>query len=636
MVSRAHLPFVVALLGLAMYIAGPVGRLAVAGIIVLFVPGYLVWSILGSDLRLPRLAAPAVWLTLSLSIVPMAFLWASTLGLRLTPLVLQLQAVGISLLALWTWHRQALRVTAPAWLALILVVILSLVGLTRWLQIRDVALPLWVDSVHHTLLVRVIGETGQIPTSLQPYLPVEQLKYHWGYHTVVAAWRGISRLPLSQAVLWNGQVLNALSALVMYAFAAAVLRSPRAGLLAAGIVGLLSLMPAYYVTWGRYTQLTGLLLLPMLIVTSMALAEHHKFSWRLLMITALLLAGLMLVHYRVLVFYAAFMLPYGLLLLVRWPVLFARSILRLVLVVVLAVMLISPWAMLMIESALVPVVQSPTRLIGSTSYNSFEWTLLLAGNNRQLMVLAGLGGLIGVFLQRWRVIVIVLWVGTMLLIANPTVIGVPASWFINNHSVIITLFLPISLLGAYCIHQVIALLRYMPRTMRPVSGAIVAVLLAMVAVYGTWQLRTVVNPLTDLVTVGDTKAIEWIDAHTTPNARFLVNSTHWLNSSPRGTDAGWWLLPLTGRWVTTPPALYIYGKPEYKQAVEALNQRIGALKPDDLEQLKQIIREERITHIYIGGKNAGPLRSDILLSDSTFAPVYNTDGVTIFEVRQGS
>ena len=37
-----------------------------------------------------------------------------------------------------------------------------------------------------------------------------------------------------------------------------------------------ALMPAYYVTWGRYTQLTGLLLLPALIVLTGLLVERPR------------------------------------------------------------------------------------------------------------------------------------------------------------------------------------------------------------------------------------------------------------------------------------------------------------------------------------------------------------------------
>src|SRR5262249_27555641 len=147
-----------------------------------------------------------------------------------------------------------------------LLAILALTLWTRFKQIEGLALPPWVDSVHHALMIRVAAEHGQVPYSLRPYLPVDQLPYHWGYHVFTAAIMQLSGLPLTQAMLWTGQALNTLQALVAGALAAHLWRRPLAGVVAALVVGLISIMPAYYLSWGRYTQLAGLLLLPPLAV----------------------------------------------------------------------------------------------------------------------------------------------------------------------------------------------------------------------------------------------------------------------------------------------------------------------------------------------------------------------------------
>jgi hypothetical protein len=95
-------------------------------------------------------------------------------------------------------------------------------------------------------------------------------------------------------------------------------------------------------------------------------------------------------------------------------------------------------------------------------------------------------------------------------------------------------------------------------------------------------------------------------------------------------------LPLADRWVTTPPALYVYGTPEYKRSVEGLNRRISQLKATEPDQLKQLIRDERITHVFVGGTNAGPIKPDMLFGDPMFTPLYDENGVTIFAVRASS
>lgn len=640
-------PWLLAGLGAVAWLSGPAGRFFVSGVIVLIVPGWLAWSYLGKAVRLPWLVAPAVWLGLSLSLVPLLFLWAGTLGLRLTPPRLQILGAAVTLLALWRAAAQfrdtppavpfarrlrgrPLGVNNRAWLAGAFVALLGLTAATRAWEIRGLALPLWVDSVHHTLLVRIIGETGSIPTSLEPFLPVDNLKYHWGYHTVVAAWQALAGLPVTTMMLWSGQVLNTLIVLGAYALAASTLRSPLGGLFGGAVAGLLSIMPAYYVSWGRYTQLTGLLILaPLLVATAVAI-ERPRGSWRALLMPATLLAGLMLVHYRVLVFYAAWALPFMLLLLVHRPVYLRVRIGRLLALGVLALLLALPWSAMMIQRALVPVIGSG-RLAGSGDYNTIDLPLLLAGNGLALYIVALFGALVSV--RRWRVLAIGMWIGVLLLIANPQIVRLPPSWLINNHSVVITLFLPVAVLVAAGVLQI---LRWLRRAPRPLGRQLHTAALAGCAglsVFGGWQLREVVNTQTVLALPQDVTAIEWAAANTPPQAHFLVNSLPWLDGAYRGADAGWWLLPLAGRWVSAPPALYIYGSKEYKASVEDFNGRLNALDDADVAGTLRLAREAGITHIYIGGTLSGPLRADVLAGDPGLETVYDHLGVTIFALR---
>jgi hypothetical protein len=93
------------------------------------------------------------------------------------------------------------------------------------------------------------------------------------------------------------QLLNVLTTVMLYAAARVLFASRRAGLLAAAGVGVVSWFPAYFLSWGRYTQMTGVLLaVPALLLL-----------WRLrgqvrpggLIAATLLVAGLALVHVRV-------------------------------------------------------------------------------------------------------------------------------------------------------------------------------------------------------------------------------------------------------------------------------------------------------------------------------------------------
>ena len=191
------------------WLSGPPGRLLVVLPLLLFGPGFLLERALLTSAPLPPFARPTLWLGLSLSAIALIYEWATVLGLPLTPLVLALLAAACGLGVIWRiWSddrpfdtAQGRRPTTDdrassesAWWSVVggqwSVVLLAILALTCWTrvsEIRDLALPNWVDSVHHALMIRVAAERGQAPLSLRPYLPVDQLPYHWGYHVFVAA-----------------------------------------------------------------------------------------------------------------------------------------------------------------------------------------------------------------------------------------------------------------------------------------------------------------------------------------------------------------------------------------------------------------------------------------------------------------
>jgi hypothetical protein len=611
----------------------PLARALVAGI-ALLAPGYLLWVAVARELRLPRLATPAIMIGLSLSVIPLIFLWGNTLGMALSPLVLRLLLLSGVLAAGWVfWRRPAHGRTAP-WLVGGIIFVGGLTLALRLYQIRNVALPLWVDSVHHALLIRIIGETGRYPGSLQPYVDVDQIAYHWGYHVMAATWLAATGLQLPAFMLLSGQVLNALHVLTIYALGAYLLRSPLAGIFAALATGLLSMMPAYYVTWGRYTQLTGLLLLPAAIMLSCRVVEARRRSLPLIVCAAIALAGLILVHYRVLVFYGAFMAAYVSLFVLSHP----RRILsvagRLASVAALSAALVTPWAMALLRQVLLPAARRPESLLSGGGYNAVDWSLVWTTNSQALLVAAGVGLLFALVRRHWRVLAIGLWVGILLLIANPEVIGLRPLWLINNHSVVITLFMPVSLLAGYGARQALGVFEHLsPRRLRRPLRRLELAAFALLGCFGAWQFRDVVNPGTDLAAPADLPALAWAAARTPPDARFLINATPWIEGAYRGTDAGWWLTPLAGRWTSTPPALYAYGSKDYVAAINQRSAAIANLQPGDTQRLDDLIRANHITHVFIGA-SGGPLKPEMFWGRPEFKVVYDRDGVLIFAVGQ--
>ena len=94
-------------------------------------------------------------------------------------------------------------------------------------------------------------------------------------------------------------------------------------------------------------------------------------------------------------------------------------------------------------------------------------------------------------------------------------------------------------------------------------------------------------------------------AQNTPaDARFLINAAPWLDTADRGADGGWWLLPLAGRWTSTPPVLSVYGPPDYVRDVRARNAVVIGYAKGQEQQLYQMLDRERIDYVYLGPRPA--------------------------------
>lgn len=658
-------------------LSGPAGRMVVVLCALLFAPAYLFTNRFPAITQLPLLPRLAVLPGISISLVAIVYAWLTDIGIALTTPVL---VVGFALLlggSGWLLWRSTAARRPPAaplttehravyWgLALLL-------GLTVWLrfyQIRNLVLPNWVDSVHHALLVRIATEQGAVPYSLQPYMPIDNLPYHWGYHVFTAAVVQLSGFSLPLTMLWGGQVLSALHGLTCAGLAVYLWRRPVAALGAAFAVGLLSIMPAYYTSWGRYTQLTGLLLVPALAIVWDRLLLHPRRSS--LATVVVLLAGLSMVHVRVLLLAVPLLVALTLVRGMAMPVrVLPRRLMAAGVAVLSSMLLAAPWLFHLLTA---PDGRS-TQVVGGGSYNAMKDSLLWAGEGRWLValaLLAAFGGLwwwrasavtimlgwvlgmfvlanpplvtyllpaLGAVVLAWAVVnrnVLAAATGGVLLLANPVLVTLPYLALVTNEVAVISVFLPASILiggGGALVYHWLAIRSPVERMIWQPVALIAAVLLVG---WATWQARDVVNMSTTFVTAADLPALEWAAANTPDTARFLINAQPWFPNVDRGSDGGWWLLPLTGRWTSTPPAIYDYGPPEYVDTAHTLSREIATFTLDAPEQparLYEVIEREGITHVYLG-QNAAPVTVDLLRGNAAFAPVYEHNGVTIFAVR---
>ena len=94
-----------------------------------------------------------------------------------------------------------------------------------------------------------------------------------------------------------------------------------------------------------------------------------------------------------------------------------------------------------------------------------------------------------------------------------------------------------------------------------------------------------------------------------------------------------WLLPLAGRWTSTPPAIYDLGPPDYVRETLANTQLVMRFQPGQEPQIYDLIDRERIGYVYLG-PNPAPLTPEAFPVSAGFEKVYDRDGVTIFAVRR--
>jgi len=208
-------------------------------------------------------------------------------------------------------------------------------------------------------------------------------------------------------------------------------------------------------------------------------------------------------------------------------------------------------------------------------------------------------------------------VGLCFLVANLRLLGLADIWLIHNEAVMISLWLPMSLLCGWLVGDILSLLgrglRHLLKQL-PGEGLLSAGLLfvnVVLACWGSWHLVDVLNPVTVLVTPDDLRAIEWVAENTPPEARFLINTGKWMQELRMGTDAGWWLPLLAKRQVTLPSVLYAQSQETYREAVNDLARTVEESKSLDDAALRERLAREGVTHVFVGARGGRLMPKDL-------------------------
>ncbi|MGQ0602655.1 MAG: hypothetical protein ACT4QE_13300, partial [Anaerolineales bacterium] len=603
--------------------------------LVLFAPGLLLLAGLGASFS-TAWARWGVALGVSASMLAIVWLWAAVIGWQLngTLLLMTYGVVGVLMVIITfrRWQRDPTTWPRVTGHDLGMFTLLAAVIVARFLAARDLALPAWVDSSHHALIARVLAEVGYVPPSYSPVLAVDEFTYHFGFHVLAVAFHWLTALPLPDTFLLLGNVLNGLMSLAVYTFTMQVTDRPRAGLAAAFAVGLVSLFPGYYLAWGRYTQLMGLIVLAPLLAAAWRLVSPSPESSRTdvarsILLVAVLTSGLLFVHYRVAFFFATF----------AWVALAAGrrgGWRRMALAALVTLALAGPWLWRLSAKWLLPTLDVPGTLTSPGGYNEFPFDYFDRPLERAWL-LAALLALALKLIQRERAAW--LMAGWLALTSALLNLG-PGSWVVNNNSWAISLFLPGAVLVGWGVDSVwnhcstlFRAERWLHRSASILVSALVIAALSSAAALGLRAQMTMANPTTTLSLAADVPVLEWVRDNTPPEAVFVANSWLWQNDIWAGSDGGAWLVPFAHRTSTIPPVDYAFDN-ELARSVNDFNQRLSRVTNADAPETLALFRGAGVTHVFIGARG-GVLKPEMFVDSPHYQLCFTNGAAWVFEMQ---
>jgi hypothetical protein len=257
----------------------------------------------------------------------------------------------------------------------------------------------------------------------------------------------------------------------------------------------------------------------------------------------------------------------------------------------------------------------------------------------------------------WRrsrpIAIIGLWWFLVFLLANPELLKLPGTGAINNFTVLISLYIPVSIIVSAgliwlffdlktVLNERLDIQSRRKLLATQIPNIIIFMLLTLITILGAQQrINDIQIQNYSLLTRPDIRAVNWIEENISDSSIFLVNSfSAFGGAAIVGTDGGWWLPLLANINSTQPPINYTMEKgpfPDYQQWINTLTEAIrtkGINNPEVLSMLE----ERKITHVYIGQQQGKvgyvePSLSPVkLLTSPYYTPIYNHDRVWIFEV----
>lgn len=633
---------------------GEILVLLLGSTIILTLPGLALLAAAGLWGQWPGLQRWIVAVSASIALYPVLFYgWRFVLaGRPMPPWLLPAALFTCALFLIWREKRrllQLVQLSSLEWVAVI--VVLGAVVTRLWVALAY-PFPAWTDSLHHALLTKLTVEQGNLPSSLEPYFPVPLQMYHLGLYALTSSVMQLTAVPAHTALLWTAQILNALAGIGVYFVLDR--KVGRIGALAGAVaVSFLYHQPAFYVNWGRDTQLASqtILLVAWLVTYETAgawsqgrtEAVARRKLWANSLVSAVLTSAVFLFHFRVAAFYVALAVPSFSWLLFQglrrrrfWhTVLGLATIALLALVLVLSVLApaVPRYFQAQTSAPAAAILQPEQAQAGFRAYYEFpvESILQLGIHTPMLLVTAALA-LLGLLRLNKVTLLSIAWTVLLFLIGYAYLAGVPLLNLTNLGAVLIMLYLPAGLAFGAGIQELANMGgRYF--STRTVTVVAVAALLVGAVIFAPYRTRDV-EQYRYLVTNADLRAMAWIRERTPPDSLFAVNTAFWLPTMPHGTDAGYWIPYLTERRITAGVMLLNLAPVDEQEHTISLSRAVEQAATDS--GALAALREQGVDYIYIGerGSYQNPqLNPSALEGSPLLETVYRDGAVAIFRFK---
>lgn len=468
--------------------------------------------------------------------------------------------------------------------------------ITGLLQIQNLPVPLWVDSPTHATYIQAIVEQGHLPLTTL---------YHLGYDSIAAVIAQMSGFSIPAVMLVFGQLLITQTGLGMFLFVKRLSGSAVAGLASAVCVWFLSPTPTYFMTWGRYSLLCGVAILPIALLLVMEWLEQSRVNMPTISLAIISCVGMTFAHIRLIAFYLVFVAIY--LTWRMWSNASRRQMaVRAGLVVVAAFVFGIFWLGALLANN-VSWQQILTQNSGATMIDSGTAFAVASVNHGMLVgALAVMGLIIALIRRSQGALTVLVWFVVLCAISM-----LPAN--INGEAfapsfVILLTFVPSAFLNGELADWIYTRLASQSANRFVLGGALIAV-----SILGARDMLSIVNPSTILFSAADEQAMTWIDKHTSVDAKFLVDSFDWFNGSYVPVNGGTWIPVLTHR------------------SIDFLGSS-SLPSPSDAKAIARWLDERQVAYIYLGWRSGILTKKDFACRPDLYTPLYDQAGIAIFAV----